>query len=460
MPLVTLKWDDDNSDLTGFEVRGSTQVQWFQDMAVKATLDPTVKEYSEDRQTNEPYFLQVAAQRNGQNMVSEQTALTYPTQVLPNDALSLITKTIRGSRLAGAMLGDGTNREIHGGPGMTDKCLVTRDGKFLVITNNEVRQFEMSTDQYTVLSNEPLPGTVRWAGLDSRGGIYLLVQGTPYTLHKFNPATGLCTLVFTFPASETWSNAMVSPYSGQTGALILFGSDLVGGKMPIGVLDLTSAQYQVVMSPAVDPSVTNAYGGWVGHAVDNSVGDVMIYWPQSSAYAVKFVVRDMAATLHNMQEAFPTNTLTPRNGVLHTADDGTTLTFKFVGGGTIYSLNVATMALGKAQVNATLTNMMTGSGFVTFTESPTVANYLPNGDYIFMGQGLASALIVSSDWSGGYTIQTANGGIGHLVVNAGVVRGFGQTVCWDIAWGSLPGMVVPDSYYAGCSVRANGVAVN
>ena len=459
MPLVTLKWDDDNSDLTGFEVRGSTQVQWFNDMAVKANLDPTVKEYSEDRQTNEPYFLQVAAERNGQKAGSEQTALTYPAQVMTTPDLSMITKTIRGTRLAGAMLGDGTNREIHGGPGMTDKCLVTRDGKFLVFTNNEVRQFMMNVDQYTVLSNEPLPGTVRWAGLDNRGTIYLLIQGTPYTLHKFNPATGLCSLVFTFPASETWSNAMISPYSGQTGVLVLFGSDLVGGKMPIGVLDLTSAQYQVVMSPAVDPSVTDAYGGWVGHGVDNSIGDVMIYWPRSSNFAVKFAVRDMAATLHDMQEAFPVNSVNPRNGVLHTADDNT-LTFKFIGGGTIYTLNVATMALGKAPVNETLTNIMTGSGFVTFAESNVVANYLPSGDYVFMGTGLASALVVSSDFSGGYTIQTANGGLGHLVVNEGVVRGFGNTVCWDIAWGSVPGMAVPDSYYAGCAVRANGVAVN
>lgn len=459
MPLVTLKWDDDNTDLTGFEVRGSTQLQWFNDMPVKATLEPTVKEYSEDRQTNEPYFLQVAAQRNGQRMVSEQTALTFPSQVLTTPDLAQITKTIRGSRVAGAMLGEGTNRTIHGGPGQTDKCLVTRDGKFLVITNNEVRHFQMSVDEYTVLSNEPLPGTVRWAGLDNRGTIYLLIQGTPYTLHKFNPATGLCSLVFTFPASETWSNAMVSPYSGQTGVLVLFGSDLVGGKMPIGVLDLTSAQYQVVMSPAVDPSVTSAYGGWVGHAVDNSVGDVMIYWPRSSAYAVKFVVRDMAATLHNMQENFPANSVNPRNGVLHLADDNT-LTFKFIGGGTIYTLNVATMALGKAPVNETLTNIMTGSGFVTFAESNVVANYLPSGDYVFMGTGLGSILVVSSDWSGGYTFQTTNGGFGHLVLNAGVVRGFSDTACWDIAWGSVPGLAVPDSYYAGCAVRANGVAVN
>ncbi|MGL5156230.1 MAG: hypothetical protein ACRC9G_08025 [Aeromonas veronii] len=459
MPLVTLKWDDDNSDLTGFEVRGSTQVQWFQDMAVKATLDPTVKEYSEDRHTNEPYFLQVAAQRNGQNMVSEQTALTYPAQVMTTPDLAVATKTVRGTHLASGRLGAGSHRENNGGPSMTDKCLVTRDGKFLVITNNEVRHFQMSVDEYTVISNEPLPGTVRWAGLDNRGTIYLLIQGTPYTLHKFNPTTGLCTLVFTFPASETWSNAMVSPHSGQTGALVLFGSDLVGGKMPIGVLDLTSAHYQVVVSPAVDPSVTNAYGGWVGHGVDNNLGDVMIYWPRSSNYAVKFAVRDMAATLHDMQEGFPINSLDPRNGVLHMADDNT-LSFKFIGGGTIYTLNVATMALGKAPVNETLNDTAEGSGFVTFADSNVVANYLPSGDYIFMGAGAASALVVLSDFSGGYTIKIGTGGMGHLVVNEGVVRAYSGSRCWEMAWGLAPSMAVPDSYYAGCSVRANGVAVN
>ena len=175
--------------------------------------------------------------------------------------------------------------------------------------------------------------------------------------------------------------------------------------------------------------------------------------------AVKFAVSNMTATLHDMQEAFPDSSVNPRNGVLHMADDNT-LSFKFIGGGTIYTLDVATMALSKAQVNATLTNIMTGSGFVTFAESNVVANYLPSGDYVFMGTGLASALVVSSDFSGGYTIQTANGGLGHLVVNEGVVRGFGQTVCWDIAWGSTPAMAVPDSYYAGCAVRANAVAVN
>ncbi|WCZ66101.1 hypothetical protein phiA034_gene0018 [Aeromonas phage phiA034] len=455
MPLVTLKWDDDNSDLTGFEVRASTDIKWFNDMDVKAVTEPTVKEYSEERQTNELYFMQVSAQRNGQVAVSNQLAVGHPASVLPPTTIAGLQHKIKDSRVDG--MSPMSSGAYHDGPGLSvnDVSIISRDGKHYAFTDS-VFELDLAARTTTEIIPSPLPGQVIWAGLDRRGNILVYIPGGSGVngLWRFKPDAKTLTLVCAIDGSRQWGRMAVSMDAGGVGVLVLTGAYMPSaGPQPVGFIDLETYDYSEI-SVTLPSAGGYARAGWIGEIADNNIGSAVVYWPQDSTLALKIDVRMKTATVHDLGEEFP-DSVSARGGVMVGGEMGV---MKFIGNGIIYTLNPQTMTLTKANVNETLTDLDAGSGFITFAEQGVAAIYCPNGDYLFLGRGNARVLAVNSSWTGAKIYSVSFGGFFRLVNHKNVIYAISGTKIWTLKWDGAPILALPDSYYAGLSALSTGAA--
>lgn len=454
MPNVTLTWKDDNTDLTSFIVRGSTTLQWPQDMPEVAITEPDVKFYEEQRQTNEPYYLHVTAERNGQTALSQEIAMTFPAQVMTELSVATCHRQIIGSIAENGALAAGTVKPVQNGPGMTGINLITKDNRliyFLNGSNGFVAEIDPKTGDVTPLSQETLGTTdVKWAGLDSKGSIFILLAGNgQQNIAKVNLEAGTYNIVASLGASS-WTRAAIDSYND---VIYLLGGEMFNdGKIPIGKYSIASDDYQTVIRDT-DVSVSQAYSGWLGFAEDNSMGQVLIYWPGNVSHALKINTQDLSATHHDLMISYPTNSCTARNGMPSGGK------IKFVGGGNIYTLDPVAMTVGTAPISGTLTDW-NGGGVLTWAVSPVSATLLPTGDFLFIGPGPASALVVKGDFTTGYIVTGTSSGFTRAFVMRERVYALGSSNLWQIKWDGMDPMVkFPDSYYSGLSMMSLSRAI-
>lgn len=449
MPKVTLDWSDDNTGLTGFSIRGSTTLQWPQDMPVLATVEPTVKHYEMDRQESSPFYMHVTAERDGQIARSQEMALTFPAEVMQELSVGECHNAIIGSIADNGFLGTGPAKTLQNGPATNDIALITKDGRFIYFMSGSmgaIVELNVTTGATTPLSQAPINNfEIRWAGLDSKGNIYALKNNPgDQELIKVNLADGSFTVVANL-GSHTWTRGAIDTYND----IIYFvgGNMNTAGKIPVGLFSIANGQY-LVQEKDTDASVTQAYGGWVGFAGDNSVGQVLIYWPGNTQHAIKIATRDMATTHHDMGTSYP-NALRARNGVPVNGK------IKFVGGGNIYTLDPATMAVTTATVQATINDINSGSP-ITWGESTVSATLMPNGSFLFLGAGLAQALVVKGDFTTGYTVSYEGGGFQMVFAMGGKLYALNSSSLWQMNWEAKPMMNFPDSFYSGLSAATIG----
>lgn len=449
MPKVTLDWSDDNTGLTGFTIRGSATLQWPQDMPELATVDPTVKHYEMERQESSPFYLHVTAVRDNQIARSQEMAMTFPAEVIQELSVGECHDAIIGSMADNGFLGAGQVKSVQNGPATNDLALVTKDNRFIYIMSGSmgaIVELNVATGVATPLSQAPLSNfNVRWAGLDSKGNIYALKNNPgDQELIKINLADGSFTSIASL-GSHTWTRAAIDSYND----IIYFvgGNMNTAGKIPVGLFSIANGQY-MVQEKDTDASVTQAYGGWVGFAGDNSVGQVLIYWPGNTPHAIKVATRDLATTHHDMGMNYP-SAMRARNGVPVKGK------LKFVGGGNIHTLDPATMAITTATVQATINDINSGSP-LNWSESTVSATLMPDGSFLFLGAGQALALVVKGDFTTGYTVTGQGGGFQMVFAMRDKLYALSSSNLWQMGWEAKPMMNFPDSFYAGLSSATIG----